>query len=142
MPTFNQLVNKKKTRKNLKGSKTRSTALAGCPFKKGLCAKVLTMKPKKPNSAMRKIAKVKLPGGRRIVCFIPGIGHNLREYSDVLVRGGQVPDLPGVQYRLVRGKYDFDWRENVFRRCARSKYGIPLIESLKLFNKQPKPKKK
>lgn len=83
------------------------------------------MSPKKPNSAVRKIAKVRLSTGRVVTCYIPGMGHDLREYSDVLVRGGHVPDLPGVQYHLVRGKFDFNWKEDEIRTNARSKYGIP-----------------
>lgn len=141
MLTLNQLCNSNKSRISKTSNKFRSKALKKCPFKKGLCVKVTTMKPKKPNSAVRKIAKVKLSTGRRVVCYIPGRGHDLREFSDVLVRGGHVPDLPGVQYHLVRGKYDFSWKENSFRRSARSKYGIPLEESLKFFNKEKKKKK-
>jgi small subunit ribosomal protein S12 len=95
------------------------------------------MKPKKPNSAQRKIAKVKLNCGRgekrAVTCYIPGRGHTLREYSDVMVRGGHVPDLPGVQYKLMRGVLDFDWKEDYFRRKARSKYGIKLEDSLRHF---------
>lgn len=134
MPTLNQLTSKRGRRYNTKKSKNRAAGLEGCPFKKGLVSRVLTMKPKKPNSAQRKIARVKLSTGRKIICFIPGIGHNLREYSDVLVRGGQVPDLPGIQYKLVRGKYDFNWKEDILRCYKRSKYGIPREDALQYLN--------
>jgi len=123
--TFNQLISKSKGRKVKCKRGTRSTALNGCPQKRGVCFRVLTMKPKKPNSAIRKIAKVKLSTDRKITCYIPGRGHELREYSQVLVRGGHVPDLPGVQYHLIRGKFDFSWKEREPRMHARSKYGIP-----------------
>lgn len=125
MPTFAQLVFKNKGRKNRPHRGTRSTALLHCPQKKGICTKIRIMKPKKPNSAQRKVAKVKLSTGRRVVCYIQGKGHELREYSQVLVRGGRVPDLPGVQYHLIRGKLDFDWKETWVRVNRRSKYGIP-----------------
>jgi small subunit ribosomal protein S12 len=125
MPTVNQLCKSNKTRINRPRKGSRSKGLAGCPHRKGVCVKVTTMKPKKPNSAIRKIAKVKLSTFRRITCYIPGIGHDLREYSHVLVRGGYVPDLPGVQYHLVKGKFDFSFRESFDRIQSRSKYGIP-----------------
>jgi len=108
--------------------RSRSKALNGAPQKLGVCKKVTTMKPKKPNSAQRKIAKVQLTTKRRVICYIPGRGHDLREYSQVLVRGGHVPDLPGVQYRLIRGKFDFFCKERddvVERMTGRSKYGLP-----------------
>jgi len=125
MVSFNQLISKSKTRMPKTRCKTRSTALNNCPQKKGVCFRVLTMKPKKPNSAIRKIAKVRLSSDKKITCYIPGRGHDLREYSQVLVRGGHVPDLPGVQYHLIRGKYDFSWKEREKRMNSRSKYGIP-----------------
>jgi len=125
MPSLNQLIRKNRTRRNKKRKGSRSKGLVGCPQKKGVCFKVTTMKPKKPNSATRKIAKVKLSTERRIICYIPGQGHDLREYSHVLVRGGFVPDLPGIQYRLIRGKFDFSWRELEKRKHKRSKYGVP-----------------
>lgn len=125
MPTINQLCVKQKTRRNRKHKGSRSRGLQGCPQKRGVCIKVTTMKPKKPNSATRKIAKVRLSTKRRVTCYIPGRGHDLREYSQVLVRGGFVPDLPGIQYRLVRGKHDFSWKEREVRFNRRSKYGIP-----------------
>jgi small subunit ribosomal protein S12 len=129
MPTLNQLTNIGGQRHRKFKARSRSHGLCFCPHKKGTCTKVTTMKPKKPNSATRKIAKVKLSTGRKVRCYIPGEGHNLREYSQVLVRGGFVPDLPGIQYHLVRGKFDFDYREkrevSVIRTSGRSKYGIP-----------------
>lgn len=125
MPTFAQLVFKIKTRKNRPHRGTRSRALLHCPQKKGICSKIRIVKPKKPNSAQRKVAKVKISTGRRILCYIQGKGHELREYSQVLVRGGRVPDLPGVQYHLIKGKFDFDWKEQWVRVNSRSKYGIP-----------------
>jgi len=147
MVTLNQLVKRKNSRlvKCKRGS--RSRLVRNCSFRRGMCLKVSTMKPKKPNSAQRKIAKVKLRFNRgkllkSIICYIPGCGHNLREYSDVIVRGGHVPDLPGVQYRLVRGSLDFNWKEDYFRRKSRSKYGISLEESLKHFDKKKRRKKK
>jgi small subunit ribosomal protein S12 len=100
-------------------------AFDGAPFKKGTCVKVTTTKPKKPNSAVRKIARIKLTNGRFITAYIPGQGHNLQEHSSVLVRGGRVPDLPGVRYHLMRGKYDFSWQEKSRRQQGRSKYGVP-----------------
>lgn len=108
-------------------------ALQGCPQKRGVCVKLRTMKPKKPNSAIRKIVKVRLSNNRLILAYIPGQGHNLQEHSVVLVRGGRVKDLPGIQYHLVKGKYDFTWRERIIRCHKRSKYGIPkdFFSSLK-----------
>ena len=111
--------------------RSRSRALAGAPHKLGVCKKVMTMKPKKPNSAQRKVTRVQLSTKRRVICYIPGRGHDLREYSQVLVRGGHVPDLPGVQYRLVRGKHDFFCKERIDqyeRMHARSKYGMPKFK--------------
>lgn len=100
--------------------------LLGCPQKKGVCLKIRTMSPKKPNSAVRKIVKVKLSTLRQILAYIPGQGHNLHEHSRVLVRGGKVPDLPGLHYKLIRGKYDFAWSETFERKNRRSKFGIPF----------------
>jgi small subunit ribosomal protein S12 len=129
MTTINQLL---KTQKRLvKKSKVRSTALEGCPQKRGICVKITTMKPKKPNSAIRKIAKVRLSTGRRITVYIPGHGHNLQEYSSVLVRGGKIPDLPGVRYKMIRGVLDLSWKEKVHRTKSRSKYGIPKMKKNK-----------
>jgi len=137
MLTKNQLCSKLKTRLKVK-RKVRTKALMGCPFKKGMCVKITTMKPKKPNSAIRKIAKVKLSTKRRISCYIPGLGHTLRDFCDVLVRGGRVKDLPGIQYHLVRGKYDFECKEVSYRKYARSKYGIRAEDVLRFYNKNVK----
>lgn len=101
------------------------------PQLKGNCVKIYTMKPKKPNSAIRKVVKVKLSTGKHIIAYIPGSGHNLIEHSTVLVRGGRVKDLPGVHYHLIRGKYDFSSDEVFFRQASRSKYGIKKKDSKK-----------
>mgnify|MGYP001123048860 FL=1 len=118
MPTINQLV-----RLGRKGAryKTKSPALGGCPQKRGVCTRVATMTPKKPNSALRKIARVRLVNGIDVTAYIPGIGHNLQEHSVVLIRGGKVKDLPGVRYHIIRGTKDTLGVED--RRKARSKYG-------------------
>ena len=118
MPTINQLV-KKGRKKVVKRSK--SPALQGCPQKRGVCVRVTTMTPKKPNSALRKIARVRLTNGIEVTAYIPGIGHNLQEHSQVLVRGGRVKDLPGVRYHIIRGTLDTAGVEG--RRQGRSKYG-------------------
>ena len=118
MPTYNQLC-KKKRRKKKKINKT--PALQGCPQKKGLCTKLVVRTPKKPNSALRKLVKLRLSNAKRVYAYIPGEGHNLQEYSTVLMRGGRVKDLPGVKYHLVRGKLDFLGLQN--RKTSRSKYG-------------------
>lgn len=99
--------------------------MKGNPHLKGICLKIRTMSPKKPNSAVRKIAKIMLTTRRIILAYIPGQGHNLHEHSRVLVRGGKVPDLPGIHYKLIRGKYDFSWNELFLRRNRRSKFSIP-----------------
>ena len=106
--------------------KDQTKALKGCPQKKGFCTKILILKPKKPNSAERKIAKVKLSTKRIVFVGIPGQGHNLQQYSNVLVRGGRVNDVPGVRYKMIKGKYDFVWAENFKRQRRRSKFGAPL----------------
>ena len=118
MPTFNQLVRKgrRKIRK-----KSKSPVLEACPQRRGVCLQVKTMTPKKPNSALRKIARVRLTNGKEITAYIPGVGHNLQEHSIVLVRGGRVRDLPGVRYHVIRGTLDTVGVEN--RKQARSKYG-------------------
>lgn len=118
MPTMNQL--KKHTRKT-KISRAKTPALDGCPHKKGVCLKVFIVTPKKPNSALRKVARVRLSNKKRVTAYIPGEGHNLQQYSTVLMRGGRVKDLPGIKYHLVRGKYDFIGIKN--RKVSRSKYG-------------------
>jgi small subunit ribosomal protein S12 len=118
MPTINQLV--KKGRKRVK-KKTNTPALKGAPQKRGVCTRVYTSTPKKPNSALRKVARVRLTTGIEVTAYIPGIGHNLQEHSVVLVRGGRVKDLPGVRYHIVRGTLDTLGVED--RRQGRSKYG-------------------
>ncbi|MGB4682747.1 MAG: 30S ribosomal protein S12 [Dethiobacteria bacterium] len=118
MPTLNQLVRKGRRKLTQKSS---APALEGSPQKRGVCTRVSTTKPKKPNSALRKIARVRLTNGVEVTAYIPGIGHNLQEHSVVLVRGGRVKDLPGVRYHLVRGALDAAGVEN--RAKARSKYG-------------------
>lgn len=119
MPTLNQLVFTKARQKKIKRNKT--PALRGNPQLKGVCLKVFTRTPKKPNSAIRKVAKVRLSTRDKVESYIPGEGHSLQEYSVVLMRGGRVPDLPGVKYHLIRGKLDFKGVKN--RKQARSKYG-------------------
>ncbi len=118
MPTLNQLV--RKGRKSMT-KKSSAPALRSSPQKRGVCTRVSTTTPKKPNSALRKIARVRLTNGMEVNTYIPGIGHNLQEHSVVLVRGGRVKDLPGVRYHLVRGALDSSGVEN--RSQARSKYG-------------------
>ncbi len=120
MPTINQLVRYgRKPRKK----KSKSPALEGNPQKAGTCIRVYTTTPKKPNSALRKVAKVKLSNGREVIAYIPGEGHNLQEHSKVLVRGGRVKDLPGVKYHIVRGARKYDAAGVEGRRNSRSKYG-------------------
>lgn len=121
MPTTNQLCRFKRKKKVF--SKT-APALNGNPQLRGVCLKVFTRTPKKPNSALRKVARVKLSNGEVVSCYIPGEGHSLQEYSSVLVRGGRVKDLPGVKYHLIRGCYDLTGLEK--RKTSRSKYGTPL----------------
>ena len=118
MPTINQLCNS--IRQNKK-KRVKSPALQASPQKKGVCVRVFTRTPKKPNSAIRKVARVKLSNDLTITVSIPGEGHNLQEYSTVLVRGGRVKDLPGVKYKLIRGKFDLLGVKN--RKTSRSKYG-------------------
>jgi small subunit ribosomal protein S12 len=119
MVTINQLCFKLSRKK--KFFKTKTPALLGNSFCKGVCIKIFIRTPKKPNSALRKVAKLKLSNGKKVDAYIQGIGHNLQEYSVVLMRGGRVPDLPGVKYHLVRGKYYFQEVKN--RKTARSRYG-------------------
>ena len=118
MPTINQLVRKGRKR-IVMASKTR--ALDSCPQKRGVCTRVYTTTPKKPNSALRKVAKVRLTNGHEVICYIPGEGHNLQEHSIVLLRGGRVKDLAGVRYHIVRGVYDTQGIDA--RRQRRSLYG-------------------
>ena len=126
MPTINQLI--RQGRKSV-ANRTKSPALESCPQKRGVCTRVMTQTPKKPNSALRKIARVRLSNGIEVTAYIPGIGHNLQEHSVVLVRGGRVKDLPGVRYHIVRGTLDTAGVANRLQR--RSKYGA----------KRPKAKK-
>jgi len=136
MPTINQLI--RKSRKKVE-RKIKTTALhrsfnfiknktiqskKGHPFKRGVCVKVTTMTPKKPNSALRKIARVRLTSGQEVTAYIPGEGHNLQEHSIVVIRGGRVKDLPGVRYHIVRGKLDTAGVEK--RKKSRSKYGVKV----------------
>ena len=118
MPTINQLVNHSRVKIT---KKSTAPALEGSPQKRGVCTRVSTTTPKKPNSALRKIARVRLTNGTEVTAYIPGIGHNLQEHSVVLVRGGRVKDLPGVRYHLIRGALDASGVEN--RKRGRSKYG-------------------
>ena len=134
MPTMNQLVRKGRKTKSKKSPtpalqfttnalKRRRTDLPkGAPFKRGVCVKVTTTTPRKPNSALRKIARVRLSNGMEVTAYIPGEGHNLQEHSIVLLKGGRVPDLPGVRYRVVRGVYDTQGVEG--RTASRSSYGV------------------
>ncbi len=118
MPTINQLV--QNGRKAIK-TKTKSPALQSCPQKRGVCTRVYTTTPKKPNSALRKVARVRLTNGIEVTTYIPGVGHNLQEHSIVMIRGGRVKDLPGVRYHVVRGTLDAVGVAN--RKQGRSKYG-------------------
>jgi small subunit ribosomal protein S12 len=121
MVTLNQVLLRERKRKL---RHKHSLALRECPQKKGVCVKVYTTKPKKPNSAIRKIAKVRLSTRQKVIVYIPGQGHSLQQHSVVLVRGGRVPDLPGVQYHMIRGKYDFVFPERFGRSARRSKYSV------------------
>lgn len=115
-PTIKKLVREKRY------IKKKNSDLRQCPQKRGICVKVFTRTPKKPNSAIRKVAKIKLSYGKRLDAYIPGEGHNLQNYSVVLMRGGRVKDLPGIKYHLIRGKYDLSGVAN--RKSSRSKYGV------------------
>lgn len=118
MPTINQLIRKGREKVL---HKTKSPALDACPQKRGVCTRVYTTTPKKPNSALRKVARVRLTNGMEVTSYIPGIGHNLQEHSVVLIRGGRVKDLPGVRYHIIRGTLDAVGVKD--RRRSRSKYG-------------------
>jgi len=118
MPTINQLVRSGRQKRDIK---TKSPALESCPQRRGVCTRVFTQTPKKPNSALRKVCRVRLTNGFEVSSYIPGIGHNLQEHSIVLVRGGRVKDLPGVRYHTVRGTLDTQGVAN--RKQSRSKYG-------------------
>ena len=119
MPTIHQLV--RRGRVAMRG-KTSAPALTGCPQRRGVCVRVYTVTPKKPNSALRKVARVRLTNGMEVTCYIPGEGHNLQEHSIVMIRGGRVKDLPGVRYHIVRGTLDTAGVQN--RKQSRSKYGM------------------
>ncbi|TAD77551.1 MAG: 30S ribosomal protein S12 [Oscillatoriales cyanobacterium] len=126
MPTIQQLI--RSERANAK-AKTKSPALKSCPQRRGVCTRVYTTTPKKPNSALRKVARVRLTSGFEVTAYIPGIGHNLQEHSVVMIRGGRVKDLPGVRYHIIRGTLDTAGVKD--RKQGRSKYGA----------KRPKPQK-
>jgi small subunit ribosomal protein S12 len=118
MPTINQLIRRERQKQK---RKTASPALQGSPQKRGVCTRVYTTTPKKPNSALRKVARVRLTNGYEVTSYIPGVGHNLQEHSVVLIRGGRVKDLPGVRYHIIRGTLDTQGVAD--RKQARSKYG-------------------
>ncbi|MDR3237666.1 MAG: 30S ribosomal protein S12 [Spirochaetia bacterium] len=118
MPTINQLIRKGRSIKN---KKSKSPALQQCPQRRGVCTRVMTFTPKKPNSALRKVARVRLTNGIEVTAYIPGVGHNLQEHSAVMIRGGRVKDLPGVRYHIIRGTLDTLGVED--RKKSRSKYG-------------------
>ncbi len=118
MPTINQLIKKERI---VQKNQTKSPALESCPQRRGVCTRVYTTTPKKPNSALRKVARVRLSNGFEVTSYIPGVGHNLQEHSVVLIRGGRVKDLPGVRYHIIRGVLDLQGVNGRLR--ARSKYG-------------------
>ncbi len=118
MPTINQLI---RSERIVQKNKTASPALTSCPQRRGVCTRVYTTTPKKPNSALRKVARVRLSNGYEVTSYIPGIGHNLQEHSVVLIRGGRVKDLPGVRYHIIRGVLDLQGVNGRLR--SRSKYG-------------------
>jgi len=122
MPAINQLCRNKRKKKR---SRNKVPALDGCPQKKGVCVKVFLRTPKKPNSALRKLVRLRLTNNKRVMAYIPGEGHDLQEYSTVIMRGGRVKDLPGIKYHLVRGKLDFSGLKN--RKTSRSKYGTKKL---------------
>ena len=124
MPTVNQLV---RTGRTAVKSRTSSPALQSCPQKRGVCVRVYTSTPKKPNSALRKVARVRLTNGVEVTTYIPGVGHNLQEHSIVLIRGGRVKDLPGVRYHVIRGTLDTAGVDG--RKQSRSKYGAKRPKS-------------
>ena len=124
MPTINQLV--RQGREAVR-KKSKTPAMEACPQKRGVCIRVYTTTPKKPNSALRKVARVRLTNGLEVTSYIPGVGHNLQEHSIVLVRGGRVRDLPGVRYKIIRGSLDTQGVRN--RKQARSRYGAKKEKS-------------
>jgi small subunit ribosomal protein S12 len=121
VPTINQLIRRGRQEQS---KRTKTPALKGAPQKRGVCTRVYTTTPKKPNSALRKVARVRLVNGMEVTAYIPGIGHNLQEHSVVLIRGGRVKDLPGVRYKIIRAALDAAGVAN--RRQGRSKYGVKL----------------
>jgi small subunit ribosomal protein S12 len=127
MPTLHQLI---KNSRKPKFHKTFVPSLEACPQKRGVCTRVAVVKPKKPNSAQRKIARVRLSNNIQITATIPGQGHNLQKFSQVLVRGGRANDLPGVRYKLIKGKLDFNVAESFTRGKARSKFGLPNLKKM------------
>ena len=124
MPTINQLV--RQGREAVR-KKSKTPAMQGCPQKRGVCIRVYTTTPKKPNSALRKVARVRLTNGQEVTSYIPGVGHNLQEHSIVMIRGGRVKDLPGVRYHVIRGTLDATGVDG--RRQSRSKYGAKRPKS-------------
>jgi small subunit ribosomal protein S12 len=136
MPTINQLIRKGRQKYQYK---SKSPALKECPQRRGVCTKVYTTTPKKPNSAIRKVAKVRLTTGLEVIAYIPGEGHNLQEHSIVLVRGGRVKDLPGVRYHIVRGTLDCAGVKD--RRQSRTKYGTKKPKGAAVDNKAASKKK-
>ncbi len=124
MPTINQLIRKPRVKQV---AKNKVPAMKGCPQKRGVCTRVYTTTPKKPNSALRKVARVRLSSGMEVTAYIPGVGHNLQEHSIVLVRGGRVKDLPGVRYKIIRGALDTQGVKD--RKQARSRYGAKKEKS-------------
>ena len=126
MPTINQLV---RSRRRSGKNKTSAPALRNCPQKRGVCTRVYTVTPKKPNSALRKVARVRLTNKMEVICYIPGVGHNLQEHSIGLIRGGRVKDLPGVRYHIVRGTLDTQGVAD--RKQSRSKYGAKMPKAAK-----------
>ena len=124
MPTIMQII---KTGRSAVKAKSKSPALVSCPMRRGVCVRVYTTTPKKPNSALRKVARVRLTSGIEVTAYIPGVGHNLQEHSIVLVRGGRVKDLPGVRYKIIRGALDTQGVKN--RKQARSRYGAKKEKS-------------
>jgi small subunit ribosomal protein S12 len=121
VPTINQLIRKGR---QAQSKRTKTPALKGAPQKRGVCTRVYTTTPKKPNSALRKVARVRLTNGMEVTAYIPGIGHNLQEHSVVLIRGGRVKDLPGVRYKIIRAALDAAGVAN--RKQGRSKYGVKM----------------
>jgi small subunit ribosomal protein S12 len=124
MPTINQLV--RQGREAVR-KKSKTPAMQGCPQKRGVCIRVYTTTPKKPNSALRKVARVRLTNGQEVTSYIPGVGHNLQEHSIVMIRGGRVKDLPGIRYHIIRGSLDTAGVAN--RKQSRSKYGAKAPKS-------------